>query len=50
MFVFSFMKTYMVCTNTWEWKVLTNIVPWPLSTYKYERDIYVSPNAQKRQK
>ncbi len=32
------MKTYMVCTTLGEWKVLTNILPWPLSTYKHEHD------------
>jgi hypothetical protein len=36
--------------NTWEWEVLTNIVPWPLSTYKYERDIHTLSKGSKETK
>jgi len=36
--------------NTWEWKVLTNIVPWPLSTYIYDRDIHALSKGSKETK
>jgi hypothetical protein len=36
--------------NTWEWEVLTNIVPWPLSTYKYEHDIHALSKGSKETK